>query len=736
MGSGKTLTFWIPLLFNEDGITIVITPLIVLGEKNVNELLDVSIAAINLTTTSASDETFKWSGDFRPDYANVGRLRWMVPARVVFYAASATLPCYVLTHVKTLLQMRSDTREIRLTNDRPNIHLTTLEMLDPLNSSHDITRVLRFDGDPPPPLFMVFCNDRKETERICLYARSLAPADSVDKLLWFHSGMSTDFRTKTIEKLRTNRIWGIFCTDAAGMGLDLCDIETVIQWRYTQSLSRDPSKEATGIYMIEPQYTDQRRIRADKKASDHTEKSRQKKPQGIADANSGPSRPTRKRVRSHEEGAGHSTRKKSQCHVGRPEVLTPQTAGKLIVKEERHESYEAAAMDTYINARQRGTCRRRVSDEFFGNRPASPSLACSKTDCPRCIGMPSRLCCDTCNPGSFIFPVPATVAPKQSRAPNKFKIDSCGYLATELDRKLKESLRDWRTRELRDLGVAAGNNMFGSQFIMTDEVLERIVDLAHHEQIDDLATLQSQVNWRNCDRWGPDILIIVKAHAPPIATPSRKTLRPAENLPGPSTGHRPSPAPGSVGARFASNLSPGSHIVEDPLVKTCADSNGSVPVTTSSIESITDSNEYRTRTSTTSYAPGYTHSPILGSSRTATYVTQPRLAFRRLQDCAIGICGSAVPPRVCPTNHKGTRFKHEPCIVSSIDLTALDTRGHPDARLDPTMCPLDVPGSGVFSVNTRICVTCQQRILESRVETTGWSLSKSRVGRRNSVIYY
>ncbi|KAH9032209.1 hypothetical protein EDB84DRAFT_1270764, partial [Lactarius hengduanensis] len=97
-------------------------------------------------------------------------------------------------------------------------------------------------------------------------------------------------------------------------------------------------------------------------------------------------------------------------------------------------------------------------------------------------------------------------------------------------------------------GVANGNNMFGSQFIMTDEVLERIVDLAHYEQIDDLATLQSQVSWRNCDRWGPDILVIVKAHAPPVATPSRATLRPAENLPGPSTGHQPSPTPGSVGA--------------------------------------------------------------------------------------------------------------------------------------------------------------------------------------------
>jgi superfamily II DNA helicase RecQ len=59
MGSGKMLTFWIPLLFNGDGITIVITPLIVLGEKNVKELSDVSISAINLTSASISDETFK-----------------------------------------------------------------------------------------------------------------------------------------------------------------------------------------------------------------------------------------------------------------------------------------------------------------------------------------------------------------------------------------------------------------------------------------------------------------------------------------------------------------------------------------------------------------------------------------------------------------------------------------------------------------------------------------------------
>jgi hypothetical protein len=115
------------------------------------------------------------------------------PAHIVFYAALATMPNYILKNVKTLLQMCSDAREIRLTNNHPNIHLATLEMLDPLNLCHDIARMLVFTGDPPPPTFMVFCNDCKETECVCLYAQSLAPAGSVDKLLWFHSGMSTHF---------------------------------------------------------------------------------------------------------------------------------------------------------------------------------------------------------------------------------------------------------------------------------------------------------------------------------------------------------------------------------------------------------------------------------------------------------------------------------------------------------------------------------------------------------------
>ncbi|KAF8264330.1 P-loop containing nucleoside triphosphate hydrolase protein [Lactarius quietus] len=524
-GSRKTLTFWIPLLFNGDGLIIVVTPLIVLGEKNVGELSFrlrhnislVSILAINLTSSSVLDETFKdieslkfcvvitsperilndrhfldlwktktfvnklrciifdeahcisqWSGEFWPEYAEVGRLRWLLPKHVVFYGTSATLPCHVLDHVKTILHMRPEsTREIRLTSDRPNIHLVTLEMLDPLSSCHDTLCVFRFDGDPPPPPFMVFCNDRKETEHLFQYACLHAPAELTDKL---------------------REIWGIFCTDTAGMGLDVHDIQVVVQWRYMPSLCtlwqrlgravRDPSNEATGIYVVEPQYTDHHRKRAEQRAAERMEREKKK---GL--------------------------------------------------QRETESDYKEAAMDTYINAHSQGICRRKVSEEFFGNMPsecrnllpgcsridphlASPSLACSNEGCPCCVATVSGLCCDTCNPGSFILPAPTTTAPRQTCAHNRFKVNKSKCKMTDADDSLTSALQEWRDAQLTSLGFPVGDEMYGSQLIMTDNILECLVELAHFNQLVDLASIKAQVNWCYSDLWGTQILEIIKKHAP------------------------------------------------------------------------------------------------------------------------------------------------------------------------------------------------------------------------------
>lgn len=58
-GSGKTLTFWIPLLYNDGGNIIIITALNILGDQNVKQLEAVNIKAINMTSDNATDDAFK-----------------------------------------------------------------------------------------------------------------------------------------------------------------------------------------------------------------------------------------------------------------------------------------------------------------------------------------------------------------------------------------------------------------------------------------------------------------------------------------------------------------------------------------------------------------------------------------------------------------------------------------------------------------------------------------------------
>ena len=58
-GAGKTLTFWILLIFNDNGIQILVTPLNILGDKNAQEIADLlSITAVNVTSATATDELF------------------------------------------------------------------------------------------------------------------------------------------------------------------------------------------------------------------------------------------------------------------------------------------------------------------------------------------------------------------------------------------------------------------------------------------------------------------------------------------------------------------------------------------------------------------------------------------------------------------------------------------------------------------------------------------------------
>jgi superfamily II DNA helicase RecQ len=63
-GMGKTLAFWIPLLFHQ-GIQIVITPLNMLGKQNAASLAKAGIRAISISSETATPANFAVSMTFK-----------------------------------------------------------------------------------------------------------------------------------------------------------------------------------------------------------------------------------------------------------------------------------------------------------------------------------------------------------------------------------------------------------------------------------------------------------------------------------------------------------------------------------------------------------------------------------------------------------------------------------------------------------------------------------------------
>jgi len=81
-GSGKTLTFWLPLLFSPTSIIIIITALNVLGDQFVAQLEEVGFPAVAVTAANDNDIIFlvsfiisKFGSLFTSEYSTEYMLR-------------------------------------------------------------------------------------------------------------------------------------------------------------------------------------------------------------------------------------------------------------------------------------------------------------------------------------------------------------------------------------------------------------------------------------------------------------------------------------------------------------------------------------------------------------------------------------------------------------------------------------------------------------------------------------
>lgn len=157
-------------------------------------------------------------GSFRPEYRTIEQLRHVLLKDTPVAVASATLPHIVKQDIINVLQLRRDKLVyISRPTDRPNIHISVRKIKHPLNSYLDLTFVLPKNSGDPPPKFIVFCDTINDAVGAGEALRSRLPPEHCDKIVWFHSEMSDEFKKKQLERLKSGELWGICATDSFGM---------------------------------------------------------------------------------------------------------------------------------------------------------------------------------------------------------------------------------------------------------------------------------------------------------------------------------------------------------------------------------------------------------------------------------------------------------------------------------------------------------------------------------------
>jgi superfamily II DNA helicase RecQ len=158
-------------------------------------------------------------GDFRKAYKNLCFLRYIIPSAVIL-ALSATLPTPVLVEIQSLLGLANDVRVVQRSNDRANIALVVREMKYTVRSLHDLAFLAPLDFNyvaKSPPKFMLFMESKDLCEKGGRFLRARLPRDLIHRIVWVHADMSRDHNQKALADLRAGKIYGIVCTDVAGM---------------------------------------------------------------------------------------------------------------------------------------------------------------------------------------------------------------------------------------------------------------------------------------------------------------------------------------------------------------------------------------------------------------------------------------------------------------------------------------------------------------------------------------
>ena len=268
-GGGKSLTFQVPALANE-GICLVITPLIALMKDQVNRLNSLEIKSLALHSGMNAEEIdnalenaiygdykflyvsperistrifqgkagrlnlslvaideahciSQWGYDFRPSYLKIVTLRDHISDKVPFLALTASATPQVIDDIMSKLAFR-EKNVLRTSFERKNISYLLRKVED--KGTYLINTLQKAKGSG-----IVYVRSRKR----CKEVAELLVANGINAD-FYHAGLSVELRDKKQNSWTTGETRVIVSTNAFGMGIDKSEVRFVIHWDIPDSI--------------------------------------------------------------------------------------------------------------------------------------------------------------------------------------------------------------------------------------------------------------------------------------------------------------------------------------------------------------------------------------------------------------------------------------------------------------------------------------------------------------------
>lgn len=267
-GGGKSVCFQVPAMMQE-GLCLVISPLVALMKDQVANLAKKNIKAIALTGGIASDElsdlldnclygnykflylsperlqsdwvierikslpislvavdeahcVSQWGHDFRPAYLKISALKKNLP-NVPFLALTASATQRVQNDIITQLGLENPV-VYKKSFARKNIAYMVFDTEDKL---YRIQQVLTKNPEPS----IIYVRNRKSCHEVSAQLNSLG-----FKATFYHGGLKEKEKEANMELWVTEKVQVIVATNAFGMGIDKANVKTVIHIQLPENI--------------------------------------------------------------------------------------------------------------------------------------------------------------------------------------------------------------------------------------------------------------------------------------------------------------------------------------------------------------------------------------------------------------------------------------------------------------------------------------------------------------------